>query len=106
MTNKKDLNQAKRFILSGIRKQESENLTERKIEMTIKLRKVLYSNYKESNDKLNWKMDTMDFLIYFESQLEGLSYKRIHDKQVNELVMSLIGFIKSNGFETITEVKG
>ena len=99
--DKKDLNQAKRFILSGIRKQESE----RKIEMTIKLRKQLYSDYKESNDKPNWKMDTMDFLIYFESQLEGLSYKRIHDKQVNELVMSLIGFIKSNGFETNTEIK-
>lgn len=100
--NEKDLNQAKRFILTGIRKQESE----RKIEMTLKLKEYLYSNYKKSNDKPNWSMDTMDYLIWIEGCLEGICYKRIHDKQLIDVVMSLIGFIKSNGFETITEVKG
>lgn len=100
--NEKDLKQAKRFILTGIRKQESE----RKFEMILKLKKSLYSDYKESNDKCNWNMDTIDFLIWIESCLEGIAYKRIHDKQVNEIVMSLIGFIKNNGFITNTEAKG
>ena len=77
----------------------------KRIEQIYKLREYLYSNYKNNNDKNNWNMDTMDFLIYFEHRLESLSYNRMYDNKLNDLVMSLIGFIKFSGFETNTEIK-
>ena len=80
-------------------------LEKKRLDKIIQLKKHLYSNYNQSNDKLNWNMESMDYLIYFESCLEGLCNQRIYDSSLNNLVMDLIGYIKYSGFETNTEIK-
>ena len=78
----------------------------KKVEKIRKHKNFLYSKYTDSIDRNNWNMKSIHYLIWFESRLEGLSNNRLYDNELNELVMDLIGFIKSNGFETNTEVKG